>query len=494
MTPLYAIAVYGVWLTATLALPGAAFAKIGLLTEAQAYKNGVAAYLYGYPLVLTDITKQVGTQPNAPGPHGVINQFVHILSFPDPTLTIVVSPNVDTLYSIACLDLAPEPIVLHVPDTHGRYYLMQMMDAWSNVFASLGKRTTGTAAADFAIVGPGWQDTLPPSVKRVQSPTNLAWILGRTQCNGKDDYAAVNAIQRQYTLTPLSAYGQPYQPPDFGPADPSVDVNTPPVTQVAQMDAAAFFGRLARLMKDNPPAPADGPMVQKLASLGIVPGRPLEPAAVDPAVMKGLEKAVWTVKAFFDAAAKGTQGKVEESAWEQEVFNLLNSAIQRYMAKIVNGWLIAPMDIGRYGTDYALRAYVALIGFGANLPEDAVYPNARVDGRSQPLTGQHRYVLHFAKGQTPPVNAFWSITMYDSKQALVPNPINRYAIGDRDKLKFNPDGSLDLYLQHQSPGPEKEANWLPAPPGDFNVALRLYWPKKEILDGTWTPPPINRVD
>ncbi len=480
-------------LTAAFGLNGAARAAIKVVKEAEALKNGVEGYLYGYPLVLMDVTKQMGTQPHAPGPHGVINQFANIWTFPDPSFNIIVSPNADTLYSTAFLDLAKEPMVLHVPDTQGRFYLMQIMDAWTNVFASPGKRTTGTNAGDFAIVGPGWKGALPPGVKKIQASTNLVWIIGRTQCNGKDDYAAVNAIQRQYTLTPLSAYGKPYTPPGFGPADPAVDVKTAPVTQVAKMDAGTFFGRLAMLMKDNPPAPAGAPMVKKLAGLGIVPGKSFDPAVVDPAVMQGLEKAVWTVKAFFDAAAKGTQGAIEESAFDREAFKLLNSTIQRVLTTIENGWMIPPMQLGRYGTNYALRAYVGLIGFGANLPEDAIYPNARVDGHGKPLNGARRYVLHFAKGRTPPVNAFWSVTMYNSKQAFVPNPIERYAIGDRDKLKFNPDGSLDLYIQNQSPGKDKESNWLPAPQDDFNLVLRMYWPKEAVLKGAWKPPGVQPV-
>jgi hypothetical protein len=480
-------------LTAALALNGSARAGIGVVKEAAAFKNGVQAYLYGYPLVLMDVTKKMGMQPNAPGPHGPINQFCHIWSFPDPNFTIIVSPNADTLYSTAFLDLAREPIVLHVPDTKGRYYLMQMMDAWTNVFASPGKRTTGTEEGDFAIIGPDWKGTLPPGVKKIHSPTNMAWILGRTQCNGKDDYAAVNAIQRQYTLTPLSAYGKQYTPPGLGPADPTVDVKTPPVTQVAKMDAATFFNRLALLMKDNPPAPADAPMVQKLAGLGIVPGQPFKPAAVDPPVLRGLEKAVWSVKAFFDGAAKGTQGALQESDFDREVFKLLNTAVQKLTMNIENGWIVLPKQVGRYGTNYALRALVALVGFGANLPEDAIYPMARMDGRGKPLNGAQRYVLHFAKGQTPPAKAFWSLTMYNSKQAFVPNPIDRYAIGDRDRLKFNPDGSLDLYIQNESPGKNREANWLPAPKDDFNLALRIYWPKSEVLNGAWKPPAVQPV-
>jgi len=479
-------------LSATPALKGSARAEIGVVQEAAALKNGVAAYLYGYPLVLMEVTKKMGSQPNAPGPHGVINQFVHIWSFPDPNFTIIVSPNADTLYSTAMLDLSQEPIVLHVPDTKGRYYLMQIMDAWSNVFACPGKRTTGTKAGDFAIVGPGWQGTLPQGVKKLQSPTNMAWIIGRTQCKGKADYAAVNAIQRQYTLTPLSFFGKPYTPPGFGPQDPSVDVTTPPVTQVAKMDAAAFFGRLAMLMKDNPPAPADAAMVKKLAGLGIVPGKPFDPATVNPMVMKGLEKAVNWVKAFFDAAAKGTQGPIEESALTKEALEHLNNVVRRVLTNVKNGWMIPPMQLGRYGTNYALRAYVALYGFGTNWPEDAVYPSAQLDGRGRQLNGAQRYVLHFAQGG-PPVNAFWSLSMYNTKQAFVPNPIDRYAIGDRDKLKFNPDGSLDIFIQKESPGKDQESNWLPAPKDDFSLILRLYWPKKSILDGAWVPPGVQRA-
>lgn len=488
------IAVIGILLLiGVLAFNGAAWAKIEVLTEAAAFKNGVQAYLYGYPLVLMDVTRQIGTQPNAKGPHGVLNQFVNLWTFPDPNFSLIVSPNADTLYSTSFLDLAQEPIVLHVPDTQGRYYLMQMMDAWTNVFASIGKRTTGTHAADFAIVGPGWQGTVPPGVKKIQAPTDMVWILGRTQCNGKDDYAAVNAIQRQYSLTPLSVYGKPYTPPGFGPADPSADVTTPPVTQVARMDAVTFFNRLARLMKDNPPSPADAPMVQKLAALGIVPGQPFDPTAAGPAAVKGLKKAVWTVKAFFDGAAKGTQGTIEESAFDQKVFKLLNTAVQKLTLNLENGWIIPPMQLGRYGTNYDLRALVALIGFGANLPEDAVYLNAKVDGDGRSLNGAQRYVLHFAKGQTPPVNAFWSLTMYNSRQAFVPNPIKRYAIGDRDKLKFNPDGSLNLYIQNASPGKDRESNWLPAPQDDFNLVLRMYWPQPAVLQGAWKAPAVQRL-
>jgi hypothetical protein len=300
-----------------------------------------------------------------------------------------------------------------------------------------------------------------PDFKDVVSP-NMVWILGRTQTNGIDDFAAVHAIQRQFTLTPLSAFGKPYTPPAVA-VDPNVDDKTPPVEQVANMDAATFFGMLADLMVANPPAAADAPMLAKLKQIGVVPGQ-----KPDPAQMKGL-----------DAAVKVAQAKMAEAA--------------KNPGPRENGWVVL-RDLGSYGTDYGKRAVVALIGLGANLAADAIYPYTEVDGEGRPLSGSRRYVLHFAKGQTPPVEAFWSVTMYNSDHFFVANPINRYAIGDRDALRFNPDGSLDLFLQHQSPGKEKESNWLPAPAGNFNLIMRMYWPKPEVLNGAYKIPAVEPVE
>ncbi len=424
------------------------------------------AYVYGYPLVLMDVSRAKLT--NVPHPMGTgmapINQFANIKAFPDAIFTDVVSPNADTLYSSAWLDLKGGPIVLSVPDTRGRYYLMQMLDAWTNVFASPGKRTTGTGKGDFAITGPGWSGTLPAGVKEIKAPTNMVWIIGRTQTNGKADFAAVNALQAQYKLTPLSAWGKPYTPPADVPTDPKIDMKTRPVDTVAAMDASTFFNRLAMLMKDNPPAAADAPMLAKLASIGVVPGEPFD-VIKHPGVRDGLDDG---------------KNRVIELGRDPG------------LGKFVNGWLVMT-GLGSYGTNYAARAGVAWFGFGANLTADADYPVARVDGNGDPLDGGYKYVLHFDKGQTPPANAFWSLTMYNSKQAFVANPINRYAIGDRDKLKFNGDGSLDIYIQRESPGKAKESNWLPADAGAFNVMMRVYWPKEAMLNGTWTPPPIKKV-
>jgi len=438
------------------------------LSPSEVEKLAKEAYIFGYPLVLMDVTRQVSTACPEAGPKcAPMNQFAHLAAFPDHTFTDVVSPNADTLYSFAWLDLSKEPIVLSVPDIKGRYYLMQMIGAWTDVFASPGSRTTGTGKGDFAIVGPGFKGKLPPGLKKITSPTNIVWIAGRTQTNGKADYEAVHAIQKEYKLTPLSAWGKPYTPPTNVPVDPQIS-KYPPVEQVKKMPAPAFFARLNALIKENPPAAADAEAMKKFAAIGIAPGQKFNVQDFDPAVKSALEKGM--KEAFQEIAAKA----------------------QKPPSKVVNGWMLT-YDLGSYGTKYLYRAAIALVGLGANLPADALYPTTRVDGEGKPFTGKNKYVMHFTKDQIPPVKAFWSLTLYNNKQFFVENPINRFAIGDRDKLKFNPDGSLDLYIQHESPGQEKETNWLPAPKDSFNLIMRLYWPKKSVLDGTWAPPPVKRV-
>ena len=437
----------------------------------DAMQIGVEAYVFGYPLVLMDATRRVMTAvPRADGRKAPVNQFVHAREFPDHTFADVVSPNADTLYSFAWLDLTEEPMVLSVPDVGQRYYVMQMMDAWTNVFASPGSRTTGNRKGAFAIIGPRWTGKRPRGGKMIRSPTSMVWLIGRTQTNGRDDYEAVHAIQEQYTLTPLSAWGKAYTPPDYVPVTAPIDVRTPPVEQVARMNATRFFRRLNDLMKDNPTALADAGAMKLFAAVGVAPGKLFDLKRLDPAVAEGLERSVAAGREKIADEAKKPHGRT------------------------VNGWQVLPGNTAKFGTDYNWRAVIARTGLGANPPQDAVCPHARVDAQGQPLTGANRYVIRFPNGQLPPVNAFWSITMYNAKQAFVQNPIDRFAIGDRDTLQFNDDGSLALYIQHDSPGEDKESNWLPAPKDSFNVFMRLYWPKKQILDGTWKVPPVERVN
>ena len=435
---------------------------------AELTKISEGAVAYGLPLMVAELTRRVSTNVAAPEPnaHAPMNQFGHMAKYPTAADKDIVRLNVDTLYSFAFLDLTKEPLILSVPDTKGRYYLMPLIDAWTNVFASPGKRTTGTKAGNFLISGPGWTGTAPAGMTEYKSPTNTVLIGGRTQANGPADYAAVHAIQAQYKLTPLSAWGKPYKAP-AGVVEPGVDMS-PPVEQIAKMDAAAYFQTLATLLKASPPPAADAPAVAAFARIGLVPGQDFDLAKADPAVAKAVEGSVQRTLKNLQAAAKDAGTRV-------------------------NGWNSLPTNLANFGTDYAGRAMVALIGFGANLIEDAIYPSAFYDGDGQSLNGANNYTLHFDKGQTPPCNAFWSLTMYNAQSFLVDNPINRYNIAAWMPLKYNKDGSLDIYIQRESPGKANEANWLPAPEGEFSVTNRIYWPKPEALDGTWKASPITRV-
>jgi hypothetical protein len=438
--------------------------------QADHLRTAAEAYIFAYPLVLMDFTRQQFTAtPSPTGRQAPVNQFAHSLVFPDHTFETVVSPNVDTLYSTAWLDLAEEPIVLSLPDTGDRYYVMEIVDAWTTVFAAPGPRTTGTSAGAYALVGPGWDGTLPDGIEAFRSPTALAWILGRTETNGEADYDAVHALQAQYTLTPLSAWGTAYTPPANVPVDPEADITTAPVDQVASMTPEAFWTRFANVMIANPPTPADAPMVEGLARLGIVAGQPLNWDELEPAQAAALE-----------AGYAGGVAQVE-------------AAGRQPAATLQNGWAIA-YDLGDYGTDYLRRAATAWVGVGANLPEDAIYPITRLDSEGEPLNGANRYLLRFAADELPPANGFWSLTMYNDRQFLVENPLGRYAIRDSDPLAFGPDGSLEILIQHDAPGPDLEANWLPAPADAFNLVLRLYWPQPRALDGSWIPPAVTKVD
>ncbi|WP_454766383.1 DUF1254 domain-containing protein [Cupriavidus campinensis] len=420
-------------------------------------------FTYGYPLVLMDVTREVMTA-RVPA-----NTFTHKRAFPDATFTDVVSPNADTLYSSAWIDLSKEPVVLSLPDTNGRYYLMPLMDAWTNVFASPGKRTTGTRRGAFAIVGPDWQGTLPKGMKEIRSPTAMVWLIGRTQTNGRHDFAAVHRLQDQYRLVPLSAWqkGARVSPPVSPPAT-LIDTQTPPVEQVAAMDAQAFFTRVAALLPANPPLADDAAMVEKMRRMGLQPGEPFKTTVLEPSTARAVQEGATAALAGIAASAR--KGAAGSTGWR----------VQR--------------QIGTYGTDYGTRAAIAMVGLGANLPEDAIYPSTRADATGRPFDGGSRYVLHFEKGQLPPVKAFWSLTLYNDKQAFVSNPIQRYALGSRDPLRYNRDGSLDIYIQYERPAGAKAANWLPAPPDGFNLMLRAYWPDQALLDGKWTPPAVQRVN
>ncbi len=443
----------------------------GKLTEEEALQIGTDAYVYGYPLVTMEMTRRVMTNAEEPKDnHAPMGQFFNARTYPDASFRDVTAPNADTLYSTAWLDVSKEPYVLSLPDEGDRYYLIPMLDAYTNVFQVPGKRTTGGKAQTYAITGPNWKGTLPEGVTEYKSPTSMVWILGRTYCTGTpEDYNAVHALQDKYKLVPLSAYGKDYTPPK-GKVDPAIDMKTAVRDQVNKMGAGAYFKLMAALMKDNPPAKADAPIIEKMAKIGVVPGKDFDMSKLDPAVAKALQ-----------GAPKAAVEKV--------------MAQEAKAGEVVNGWVIM-LKTGEYGTDYVQRAFVTAVGLGANRPQDAVYPMLKVDGAGKPLNGANKYTMHFAKGETPPADGFWSLTMYDGDYFFVANPLNKYTVSPRNELKSNEDGSIDLYLQNESPGKDKESNWLPAPKGDFQLMLRLYWPKEKdpsILNGSWKPPAVKRA-
>jgi hypothetical protein len=249
------------------------------------------------------------------------------------------------------------------------------------------------------------------------------------------------------------------------PAD--LDTKTPPVLRIQKMDAGEFFGRFARLMKDNPPAAADAPMVAKLRGLGIEPGRDFDVARVEPRIARALKRAMGA-------------------------FRLLEIGVTKLETR--DGWIVIPKNFADYGTDYLTRAGIAMIGLGGITRPDVVYPTAFLDGKDQPLDATHRYVLHLENSQLPPAQATWSVAMYDPAGYYVPNALNRYALSAWMPLRYNADGSLDIYFQTDSPGAYKEANWLPAPAsGPFNLTVRIYWPTPVVLDGTYKLPPVKKV-
>lgn len=428
------------------------------------------AYVYGYPLVTMEMTRRIMTNVAAPeGTRAPMGQLIKARQYPDATFRDVTAPNADTLYTAAWVDVGKEPWVLSIPDMKGRYFLFPMLDAWTTVFDVPGTRTTGTGAQTYAITGPGWTGTLPAGVKQYKSPTSLVWLLGRIYCTGTpQDYAAVHAIQDQCKLVPLSAWGKDYTPP-AGKVDPAIDMKTAVRDQVNKLDAVAYFTLMAELMKANPPVAADSREVARFAKIGLVPGKDFDASKLNA----DFARRIPTVG--FDRIM--LQLKVNKSV------------------KNENGWLFDSVT-GVYGTDYLNRALVTAIGLGANRVQDAVYPTSLKGADGNDYSGANKYVIHFPKGQLPPARGFWSVTMYDADYFFVANPINRYSISARQNLKANADGSVDLYIQNQSPGTDKEANWLPAPTGKFVLMMRLYWPSEKapsIIDGTWKPPAAKKV-
>jgi hypothetical protein len=432
--------------------------------------DAVDAYIYGFPLVIMDMTrKQVTNVASPEATRAPMGQFTRMRTYPTADYRDVPGANVDTLYTMVWLDVSTEPWVLSIPDMGNRYYMVSMLDGFTNVFQVPGTRTTADKPQKYVITGPGWSGTIPEGATEYMSPTGIVWVLGRIYCTGTpEDYGKVHALQDKFSVVPLSSLGKQYTPPP-AEGDASLNMKTPIPEQVQALSVNDYFIYLAKLLKTNPPVSEDAPMLARMAKIGLVPGQDFDNnklSAFDKEAMKAVPK-----------------------------LGLLKMAERVKKQEPVNGWVYFGSSVGNWGTDYLLRATTAWLGPGWNRPEDAVYPLSQKDANGHEYNGgDHKYVLHFDKGQFPPVKGFWSLTMYDDQNFLAANPLNRYALSQRDKFVTNPDGSVDLYLQNDSPGKAKEPNWLPAPKGKFGMMLRLYWPTEKppsILDGSWKPPAVT---
>jgi hypothetical protein len=448
------------------------------LTPKAAQEIALDAYIYGYSLITTEVTRmQMSNVAQAEAMRAPTGTFFNIKGYPPATYRGVSATNADTLYSVAWLDLS-EPQVFSHPEIKDRFFTFELADLWMIVKNSVGTNTSGAKAMTYLFTGPGWQGKVPEGMTHISFPTRYMVILGRTYAlDTKKDLAQVHALQAQYKVVPLSAYGKPYRfkaPPVN--ANPGFSLTEAPQKAIAALGTTGYFNLMARLMGSAaPPAPEDAPILARMAKIGIVPGKPFDPSRLAPAVQAALKE------------VPETAVKRMAATWES-------------LGKDVNGWRVTTVG-GRYGTNYLERGAWAARGWPSQLPKVSVFPTTYVDSTGQKLTGASRYTLTFPKGQLPPVNpqAFWSITMYENTPTglwFYANSLNKLTVSPRNQLQYNQDGSLTLYFQHASPGKAKEANWLPAPEGLFALTLRLYWPNAtppSILDGTWSPPGVVKV-
>jgi hypothetical protein len=465
-------ALLGAAVAAAVSAGGAVAAAPAPLTEAQAQQIGTDAYVYGVaPL---EFLRQRQTQTSVTVPNALsdapINQIGNQRNLADAAHQVFVAPNNDTLYSMAHLDLSKGPLVLHVPKVaHHRYYVFEFLDPYTNVFHYVGTRTTGDGAGNYAIVGPHFRGRLPAGVHRITSRYDRIWLCGRTLVYGPSDLAATHKVQDGYKLIPLKAFakaGLAYRAPR-----PKKIVTTH--TSATLPSGLAFFDALGTALAENPPPARDHAILAELRTAGIGPGLHPSQEHLPAAVVAGLQ-----------AAVAGGPAKV--FAIRSSI--VLSSEVRHH------GWYVAPSDIGNFGTDYNLRAVVAVYGIAANLPVEAMYPVGSFDNTGALLNGADKYLIHIPARDLPPVNAYWSFTAYNQDLYLVPNPIDRYAINQfTPGVKRNADGSLDIYVQATAPAGH-ESNWLPSPPsGQFEVILRMYNPKASALNDTYDYPPITRV-
>ena len=428
----------------------------GFFVKAK-FSHAARLYLYGYPMVMMDHTRAIMINSSLDG-RDRVNRLIHSQSFPDHNFRKVVLPNVDTLYSIAWLDLDEQPMVLSVPPISDRFYVMPLMDMWTNVYASVGTLTHGQQAVELMIAGPNWQGQVPDGLEFVRSPTKSNWLIGRIEAAAGDDIDTVARIQSQLKLATLSQWQQ-------GHIQSAINADTnasrhESVAEIARMSTEQYLTRLVSLLEREGYPSEELELVQQIRAL-----------------KSGIEQS-WFSRKMTSLA-----------------FDLLKSRLMQSLEARKaneNGWLVQRDGIGRYGSDYAFRTAVAIIGLGALPPEQAVYPNTVLDSQGQPLHGDNKYKIVFPHEQLPPVDGFWSLSVYDQQGFFIANEINRYAVSDKHTLLFEADGSLEILIQAEKPVKEN-INWLPAPKKGFRLVMRLYLPREEFLNGDWRLPIVQTI-
>lgn len=435
-------------------------------TVADARSIAKDAYIYGVPMVASYKTMYAfSIDKNNPQYKGPFNSVLNIARVFTPADTAFVTPNSDTPYTFSGLDLRAEPVVITIPKMEkDRYFVFQLMDLYTFNFAYIGSRATGNDGGTYLIAGPEWKGKTPKGItKAFPAETEFVNVVGRTQLFNPADLANVKRIQAGYKIQPLHEFLKSAAP---APA-PAIDWQTP--LPPAGQTSPAFFNQLSFLLQFAvPPHPSEVEMRQQFAKIGIEPGKPFNFSAFSPEIQTAIKAGMDDGQKAIDRKRASVGGKTDGLFGSRDYLK----------------------------NDFLARAAGTQMGIGANSRDEAIYPIFDKDSGGQPLDGSNaKYTLHFAKGEFPPVNAFWSLTMYKlPSQLLVKNPINRYLINSPmpPHLKLDRDGGLTIYIQAESPGPARQANWLPAPKGPFMLAMRYYWPKSELLDNEWKSPGVER--
>ena len=441
------------------------------LDTGQARDIAADAYVYAYPLVLMDVARRVQTNVQAPdmsfGGGAPVNRFTHMSRSADPLLHGLPYPDVDTLWSLLWFDVSKEPLLVEIPDARGRYYSVTLADMWSDVFAAPGSRTAQDGLRVVAIVAPDWHGKLPKPAEMLRAPTSAGLLRLRVAYRGLSDLGAAQGFQMAMEATPLSRWGKKTVPPE-GAFDVALSRRAP-VEQVGEMKAQDFFSAFAELAARYPPHAGDDPMLQRMARLGLAPGQRFDLARLSPDLRAAVEAGVLRGQAS------------------------VRSPVQP-RPRGGDAWRMPDRRLGSYGTDYALRARASRVQIAMPLPEDEIVLRAAADSDGRLLDGSFRYEVRFDRGQLPPADAFWSMTLYNDRRELFDNPVNLYAVGSRHPLIPAADGTSTVYVQYAQPAGEQVRNWLPAPQGGrFTLMLRVYQPREDAVEGLWRPPSIRRI-